>query len=165
MKIFEVGMEKTGTTSLGRAYEILGFRHQGWDEELYRCFQNRIWGPLFTAIDNNDAFEDLPWHNMPVSVLDTCYPDSKFIFLEREDESWLRSTETHVKSLGYDWNENTAKWKLINKQKKRAELEEYFAERENQLLIMEIQDGWEPLCAFLGVPVPDVDFPWLNKTT
>ena len=25
-------------------------------------------------------------------------------------------------------------------------------------------DGWEPLCRFLGVPVPDEDFPHLNDT-
>lgn len=24
-------------------------------------------------------------------------------------------------------------------------------------------DGWEPLCVALGVPVPDVDFPWQNR--
>ncbi|MEZ4994228.1 MAG: sulfotransferase [Saprospiraceae bacterium] len=32
-----------------------------------------------------------------------------------------------------------------------------------QLLIFDIADGWEPLCAFLGKPVPDVAFPYLNK--
>jgi hypothetical protein len=28
MKIFEIGVAKTGTTSLGLAYEILGFKHK-----------------------------------------------------------------------------------------------------------------------------------------
>ena len=27
----------------------------------------------------------------------------------------------------------------------------------------QVGDGWEPLCAALGVPVPDVDFPWTNR--
>jgi hypothetical protein len=31
-----------------------------------------------------------------------------------------------------------------------------------KLLIYSVKDGWEPLCAFLGVPVPDVPFPHLN---
>ncbi len=31
-----------------------------------------------------------------------------------------------------------------------------------KLLVYSVKDGWEPLCAFLGVPVPDVSFPHLN---
>jgi len=31
-----------------------------------------------------------------------------------------------------------------------------------RLLVMEIGSGWEPLCAFLGVPVPDEPFPHVN---
>ena len=30
------------------------------------------------------------------------------------------------------------------------------------LLIYDVKDGWGPLCAFLGVPVPDEPFPRLN---
>jgi len=32
----------------------------------------------------------------------------------------------------------------------------------DQLLVFEVKDGWEPLCAFLGVDVPDVPFPRAN---
>ena len=32
-----------------------------------------------------------------------------------------------------------------------------------RLLDWQVGDGWEPLCVALGVPVPDVDFPWLNR--
>lgn len=34
--------------------------------------------------------------------------------------------------------------------------------RPDRLLVFEIAQGWEPLCAFLGVPVPDVPFPRSN---
>ncbi|HEV3229749.1 MAG TPA: sulfotransferase [Solirubrobacteraceae bacterium] len=33
-----------------------------------------------------------------------------------------------------------------------------------RLLVHEISDGWEPLCEFLDVPVPDTPFPRLNDT-
>lgn len=33
-----------------------------------------------------------------------------------------------------------------------------------QLLDLKLQDGWEPLCQFLDVPVPDVPFPHVNDT-
>lgn len=32
-----------------------------------------------------------------------------------------------------------------------------------QLLVFEVKQGWEPLCQFLGVPVPDTPFPRSNK--
>jgi hypothetical protein len=31
-----------------------------------------------------------------------------------------------------------------------------------RLLIYRVADGWEPLCGFLGVPVPDAPFPHDN---
>jgi len=33
-----------------------------------------------------------------------------------------------------------------------------------RLLVYDTPQGWEPLCAFLGVPVPDVPFPKTNST-
>ena len=33
-----------------------------------------------------------------------------------------------------------------------------------KLLIFEAQNGWEPLCDFLGVPVPDTHYPHTNTT-
>lgn len=34
----------------------------------------------------------------------------------------------------------------------------------DRLLDFEVRQGWEPLCSFLGVPVPREDFPRLNDT-
>jgi hypothetical protein len=45
------------------------------------------------------------------------------------------------------------------KEHEAAVLREVPAER---LLVYSVDQGWEPLCAFLGVPVPDVPFPKLN---
>jgi hypothetical protein len=33
---------------------------------------------------------------------------------------------------------------------------------EERLLVFEVRDGWEPLCRFLGVDVPDKPFPRAN---
>jgi len=33
---------------------------------------------------------------------------------------------------------------------------------EEQLLIFNVKEGWEPLCKFLDVPIPDVPFPRTN---
>ena len=35
----------------------------------------------------------------------------------------------------------------------------------DRLLIWNLKDGWEPVCKFLNVPIPDQPIPVLNKTT
>jgi hypothetical protein len=32
----------------------------------------------------------------------------------------------------------------------------------DRLLVFDVREGWEPLCTFLDVPVPDTPFPRLN---
>jgi Sulfotransferase domain len=34
----------------------------------------------------------------------------------------------------------------------------------SRLLVYDMKDGWEPLCRFLGVPIPEEPFPRLNDT-
>ncbi len=34
----------------------------------------------------------------------------------------------------------------------------------DRLLVYEVGDGWEPLCRFLGVPVPEEEFPRVNDS-
>lgn len=34
----------------------------------------------------------------------------------------------------------------------------------DRLLVFDVRDGWEPLCRFLGVPVPQANFPHKNKS-
>jgi hypothetical protein len=33
-----------------------------------------------------------------------------------------------------------------------------------KLLVYRMGEGWEPICDFLGKPVPDVEFPWVNES-
>ena len=39
------------------------------------------------------------------------------------------------------------------------------ATNKDNLLILDLSKGWEPLCEFLNKPVPDVPFPHLNKNS
>jgi hypothetical protein len=34
----------------------------------------------------------------------------------------------------------------------------------DELLVFDVAEGWEPLCTFLGVPVPNMPFPRTNST-
>ena len=57
------------------------------------------------------------------------------------------SVETDVKKVYTDW---------------RKEVEEWV--KPENLLILNPRDGWEPLCKFLQVPVPEVPYPVSNST-
>ena len=35
---------------------------------------------------------------------------------------------------------------------------------EDRLLVYQVKEGWEPICRFLGKPVPNIPFPYKNKT-
>ena len=35
---------------------------------------------------------------------------------------------------------------------------------EDKLLVFDCKEGWDPLCKFLDVPVPNQPFPWENDT-
>ena len=189
MKIFEIGVSKTGTTSLGRAYEILGFRDKGVSKIITKKFYKSEpydYNILFEVIDRYGAFQDSPWHNCDYKILDKRYPGSKFILLERDDKSWIRSLEYWSSPiLNEDWEtwldeydrntiderwktdrDNLIKEKLDWKHLKYRGIKEYFKNRQNDLLVMNICDGegWEKLCSFLNKPVPDVPFPKENVT-
>ena len=188
-KIFEIGVMKTGTTSLGCAFEILGFKKKGWSADVVRKFQesNNNYDVLYKVIDKYDAFEDGPWHDCDFRKLDTKYPNSKFILLERDNESWIKSVERHT-NLKYqrakdiyaknDLKKSTTDFwsigwkspqsfreKMINlKNKKYENIKSYFSNRPDDLLVMQITSGWSELCPFLGVEIPKQKFPFENKT-
>jgi len=68
MKIFEIGMMKTGTTSLGQAFEILGYKHKGWSLKIYNQFlksDKKDYKILYEVIDNYDTYYQL-LHRQPL---------------------------------------------------------------------------------------------------
>lgn len=65
---------------------------------------------------------------------------------------------------GFFGTDNLAEWRGDA----RAIYERHYREIQeivppDQLLMYNLSDGWEPLCRFLGKPVPDVSFPNLNE--
>lgn len=172
-KIFEIGVKKTGTSSLGVAYKLLGLHDAKWNGKLYdRWIESgeTDYEILFNRIDQYEAFQDGPWHDCDYKMLDKRYPGSKFIILERDDESWLKSIELH-ESPAYNVNNiknkylydewiidrmETRRKKLKWKKNKYAGIKKYFKDRPSDLLIMNITagDGWDKLCPFLGLDVP-----------
>jgi hypothetical protein len=173
-KVFGVGTARTGTSSLGRAFVLLGFRHTSWDPELWEAFERRDYEPIFAVADRYESFEDGPWNGRDFyRVLDARYPRSKFVLTVREPESWLVSHERHFSSAGARkiakryWIRDYPKRReeiLRDYEARNAEVRAYFARRPEDLLVLDVVggEGWERLCPFLGLTAPDERFPHFN---
>lgn len=167
-KVFCIGLGKTGTTSLKEALRILDYR-------LIRL-------PLdWKGITDFDAA--LPGVSAAMfAELDADYPGSKFILTLRDVEGWLKSIERDMGlKQGVARKHQAEREKILTIKYGRttfdrdafrtafhgheAKVRKYFENRPADLLVLDVttDGGWEPLCNFLGVPVPDVPFPYVNK--
>jgi hypothetical protein len=177
MKIFGIGLNKTGTSSLHAALELLGYRslHGGeldTHERIMRAIDERK--PMLSHIEPEpDAVCDVLAITYYFYLADRQYPGSKFILTLRDVDEWLDSRRRHVernqrmKEAGrYDGPFLTVDFDLWTAEYHRHEavVRSYFEGRPDDVLAFQPTDGdWEPLCAFLGRPVPDAPFPWENR--
>jgi hypothetical protein len=177
-RIFGIGLNKTGTTSLHHALSALGFESLHWGGPPVRRIieVSRDAGePLLTRVDTRfDAFSDILPLSENYRLLDEQYPDSRFILTIRPVEEWIASRRRHVemnrrrKAAG----EYAGKFLTVDEESWRQEWKAhvesartYFEGRANffELDLTEAPE-WEPLCRFLGVPVPSQSFPWANPS-
>lgn len=162
--VWGIGLSRTGTTSLAQALGILGYK--------------TIHYPLyFEELKGFRAATDITvllW----LETLDQKYPGSKFIWTERELNSWLTSCEKHVadsqpdarmleiRKQCYGCTNFDYKLYLQAYQQHLAQVEEYFQNRPQDFLKINIIEGqgWELLCPFLGKPIPKKPFPHLHNS-
>jgi Sulfotransferase domain len=175
-KIFNIGLNRAGTTSLTAALKILGYRAVHFQHQGVRIFdrvrQNGARGRrLLDGLEQHyDAFSDFAAHGF-FETLDRQYPGSRFILTTRELQSWLDSRERKVRKNLADPNYKHAFTEVkreawsAQRQAYLARLDRYFAARPADFLIMDITagEGWDNLCRFLGKPVPEQPFPRLNE--
>ena len=110
-KIFCIGMFKTGTTSMGRAFEILGYKTMNgpWGPKGYMIrddFYERPqeWIPYYKNIkimvERYDAFQNYPWMFL-YDKLDEWYPNAKFVLTIRNVEDLAVSDINMLIKLGH----------------------------------------------------------------
>jgi hypothetical protein len=170
-KIFGIGLSRTGTTSLHHLLESLGYSSRHFVDALVADKNAEI---------NEDAVMDSPVP-MLYQHLDKRYPGSKFILTTRSKEKWLDSMNwlfTHGKVI-WNWPRSTQDYHrkfyhTIRYDKKilgnhydvfHAEVNDYFKDRPNDLLILNLDKGIdvEKVCLFLGIPVKQIVFPKTNE--
>ena len=176
MKIFCIGLNKTGTISLHQALMSLGFTSLHWGGQASRLAVERAireGKPLLEYLGDYDAYSDIQRLSVSFDVLDEQYPGSRFILTVRDVEGWIDSRRRHVernrerKARGdYDGTFLEIQPDLWRQQyaEHHARVAEYFEGRDD-LLVMRVTegDGYDVLCPFLDVPAPKTRFPWAHR--
>lgn len=104
-KIFGIGNNKTGTTSLKVAMKDLGFKvgEQRPAERMLEQYAKRNFKPLISFCKSAEFFQDIPFSKpFTFIALDQAFPKSKFILTIRDNpEQWYNSlTRFHAKLWG-----------------------------------------------------------------
>lgn len=177
-KVLGIGLSKTGTHSLTRALELLGYRAIHYPSPALM-----IEGRYEEAIGLYDAATDISVSAF-YRELDRAYPGSRFILTVREPAGWLDSVEDHrrrrehedttacpkagVRELVYGTRGFDRETFALAARRHTRAVTEYFADRPDDLLVLDVCGGpgdrvWKSLCRFLDHPIPDVPFPHNNS--
>ncbi len=172
-KIFGIGFQKTGTSSLRRALKTLDYRVAGPNWINDPDIQETVYEKAFGIIDRFDAFQDNPWPILYKELAER-YPTSKFILTIRPVDEWILSAVKHfgtnvtpmrtwIYGIGNPvGNEERYKDRYT---RHNDEVMAYFRDQPERLLIMNVTegDGWDLLCPFLDKEIPEMTFPHANK--
>jgi hypothetical protein len=94
-KVFGIGYFKTGTTTLERVLQDLGFRMPEQRQQEIALTESVCRGdfaPFLSYVPQYEAFQDAPFAQGDTYIAcDTFFPDSRFILTVREAESWFAS--------------------------------------------------------------------------
>lgn len=166
-RVWDIGLPRTGTTTFCEAVKLLGYT---------KVKHN----PRYEHLEDLEAASDAGCV-LYYKYLDFKFPNSKFVLALRDLDSWLASAEfiytkypatdkdiailrrMHIyESVTFD------RGKFIDAYHRyHADVRRYFKDRPDDLLEMNIVEGegWEKLCPFLDMPVPEQAFPHRNKRT
>jgi len=124
-KVFVIGANKTGTTSMNKFLQDLGYRTgpQRRFEMLRHQYYDGDWQEILKIIHNYEAFQDVPFSkstNLFISKLRRLYPTAKFILTTRDDASeWYASLIRFQRKLRYG-NKAEIEWCDVQKVRYRG---------------------------------------------
>lgn len=104
-KIFVIGRNKTGTTSINKAFEDLEFilGNQRVAEKLQNFYLKGDFEPIINYCKSAEVFQDYPFsYPETFKHIDKAFPNSKFILTIRDNpEQWYHSViKFHAKLFG-----------------------------------------------------------------
>jgi hypothetical protein len=166
-KVWGIGLARTGTYTLCEVFRRLGYK-------------TVLHNPHFPFLETADAAADNECA-LFYRYLDYRFPGSKFILTTRALKDWLKSIKFILETYPVrSRQENIAIFRRMTLYgtvsfdevkmtctylRHHSEVRHYFRDRAHDLLEIDFArgDGWEKICAFLNLPVPNEPFPHLNK--
>lgn len=193
LKIIGTGLGRTGTYSLKIALNQIGAGPCHHMEEVLNNMDRQVplWNaavegrPDWQSIyEGYRSAVDWPTCSFYRDLLKE-YPDARFILTHRDPGKWADSFGFTIQKFVArrndmpppvrDWlemaNGAIEKAGVTTALDRDGLINAFNAHNERvratipagQLLEFEVKEGWEPLCSFLGVPVPDDEFPRTNN--
>jgi hypothetical protein len=190
LKIIGAGLGRTATFSLKFALEHIGFGPCYHMSEVFAGAKRNIplwldvvrgkpdWDAVFAGFQSTTDYPACTYWR----ELAAYYPDAKVILSVRDADNWFDSvSETIFSPKMHGSLAGTPLEELMrgvifdafgDRLNDRAFMTDWFKRRNqsvidalpaDRLLVFSAKQGWDPLCAFLGVPVPTVPFPRVNS--
>ena len=182
--VFGIGLSKTGTSSLDRALNMLGIPsiHYPHDAATFRQLAKGDY--RLSVLERYQGVTDIPVAPF-YPQLDAVFPGTKFILTVRDEGRWLDSIANHCQFM-QEWAARDDQFRRFNDfivarvygrhdfdrerflhvyREHEAAVRRYFADRPNDLLVLDVccGNGWDLLCQFLGVSAPARAFPHANR--
>lgn len=97
-KVFGIGLNKTGTTTLAASLRILGYeRHSGYRHDLLVHYRNGNLEPIFCVLDAHESFEDWPYPLLYQEIYARYGTSARYILTTRTSaDVWLASLKRHA---------------------------------------------------------------------
>jgi hypothetical protein len=187
LKIVGSGLGRTGTLSLKRALEMLGF---GPCHHMMEVFPRPESVPLWIEAGKGHPNWDAIFKDFNAAVdypsckfwreLAAHYPNARVLHSVRDPVKWFESTQATIFSPNSPARNAPPPMNEFfgmlfkdfgDKIHDRDFMVDYFKRHtenvvrtipKDRLLVYETGQGWEPLCKFLNVPVPSEPFPLVN---
>ena len=190
LKVIGAGLGRTATFSLKFALEHLGFGPCYHMAEVFAGARRNIplwldvvrgkpdWDAVFAGFESTTDYPACTYWR----ELTAFYPDAKVILSVRDADNWFDSVSETIfspkmhASLAGSPVEAMMRGVIFDafgdRVNDRAFMTDWFTRRNqsvidalppDRLLVFSAKQGWEPLCAFLDVPVPAVPFPRVNS--
>lgn len=188
LKVIGSGLGRTGTMSTKLALEQLGFPCHHMVEVFMHPESLPLWidagngKPDWDAIfAGYTAMVDHPGCAYWRELMDF-YPDAKVLHTVRDPDKWFDSTQATIFNPARpDPPPGTPMAEFFGQLQAwyggdmhdRGFMTDFFRRHteavvagvpKDRLLVFEVAQGWEPLCSFLGVPVPETPYPRENTT-
>jgi len=190
LKVIGAGVGRTATLSLKFALEHLGLGPCYHMSEVLAGARRTIprwldvvggrpdWDAIFEGFESTTDYPACTyWRELAEH-----YPEAKIVLTTRDPDSWFESvnetifsermnSQTHGTPFGALLR-GVALDAFEGKIGDRAFMTEWFTRRNQEvidmlpperLLVFHPKQGWEPLCEFLGVPVPEGPYPRVNS--